>query len=551
MPERRAPRRLRDLPAGSHNAVRRRPASARPVIAAIVAWIEFALLALAAALAVRLLAKAPVRRDARSHPALAAAIVASLAIGAALLAFAAIASPLLRHVAVAVALATMAALAWRARVGYGRARGWPRGSLGLGASLDAIGDRRFYRDQAALHGPVFKTAQFGRPVACVVGLDRARRLHADHGGSLAPAALPFNRLLTKGILRYMSGDDHREEAPVFRTAFTSMDLAGGEAVLRASLCRELDALVARSSAGGVDAREAFEHWVVAAFARLFLGLDPDDARVASLAAILPSLEVGRAGGPRWRRAVADGIARFAAEVRAIARDRAAGVPGIAGGTPLEALVGAPGGGLDRPARIENFVLLFRLASNDVTGLLDWLLHFAGAEPAALEAVRAHGRTAGAPRTVPPPDPATAFVMETLRLEQSEYLYRRAARAFALDGATIPAGWLVRICVNESHRDPAVFPDPDRFDPQRFRARAYTRAEYSPFGMPPHGCMGSHIALFLGRLFVEELALGYAWTVVRDGPFEHGSRHRDHWRPSAQRRIALRSRPCERESELRG
>jgi cytochrome P450 len=177
----------------------------------------------------------------------------------------------------------------------------------------------------------------------------------------------------------------------------------------------------------------------------------------------------------------------------------------------------------------------------VTGLADWILHFATGTPEALDAVRAVGRTAGGPRFALPVDPATAIVMETLRLEQSEYLYRRVARPFAFDGHRFPAGWIVRVCVNESHRDPATFPDPDRFDPQRFRTRAYSRLEYSPFGMPPHGCMGAHVAHFLGRLVVEELALGYAWTVVRDGPPERGSRHRDHWRPSAQRRVVLRAR----------
>jgi hypothetical protein len=54
-------------------------------------------------------------------------------------------------------------------------------------------------------------------------------------------------------------------------------------------------------------------------------------------------------------------------------------------------------------------------------------------------------------------------------------------------------------------------------------------------------MGGHLSYFLGRLLVEELALGYDWTVVRDGPLDRGSRHRDHWRPSPLRRVALRRR----------
>ena len=54
-------------------------------------------------------------------------------------------------------------------------------------------------------------------------------------------------------------------------------------------------------------------------------------------------------------------------------------------------------------------------------------------------------------------------------------------------------------------------------------------------------MGAHLAHFLGRIFVEELAIGFDWTVVRDGPLERGSRHRDHWRPSALKRVVMRPR----------
>ena len=215
-------------------------------------------------------------------------------------------------------------LAWRARPGYGASRGWPPGSLGLAASLDAIGDRHYYRDQAARHGPVFKTSQFGRPVACVVGLERARRIHAEHADALVPAELPYNRLLSKGNLRYMPDDEHRVQAPVFRVAFARMDLAGAEDALRASLRRELDALVAHSPHGGVHARDALDRWTVAALARLFFGVDPLGGRAAALAAILPSLgssgEAARAGG-------ATSSTASPASPRRFARSRAIGRPG--------------------------------------------------------------------------------------------------------------------------------------------------------------------------------------------------------------------------------
>jgi cytochrome P450 len=512
-------------------------------IATLLTIAEFAILAPAAALAIRLLAKPPLRRDAAAHPALALAVGVALVAAAAVVAWSAATWPLVRHVAAGLAIATMFALAWRARPDYGAGRGWPPGSLGLAASLDAIDDRRYYRDQAARHGPVFKMSQFGRPVACIVGHERSRRILSDHADALVPATLPYNRLLTKGVLRYMTGADHRQEAPVFRAVFAKMDVAGAEATVRASLRRELAALAAASQRdpGGAYAREAFHRWLVGAIARLFLGIEPRDARVATISRLLPLLAFHRAGGRAWRRDMLAGVAGLAEVVREIAREAAAGSPSVARGTALSLLAASDDSALESPARIENFVMIFRIASNDLTGLLDWIFRFLGDAPQWRDAVRAHGRTPGGPATAPPFDPATCVVMETLRLEQSEFIYRRVAKPFEVDGRTIPAGWILRLCVNEAHRDPSVFEDPDRFDPARFRDRAWSRNEYSPFGGHTHGCMGAHLAHFLGRLFVEELAIGYDWTVVRDGPLERGSRHRDHWRPSTLKRVAMRPR----------
>ena len=279
-------------------------------IATLLPIAEFAVLALAAALALRLLAKPPLRRDAAAHPGLAIALGVALATVAVAVAWSAATWPVVRHGVAGLAVATMLALAWRARPDYGAGRGWPPGSLGLAASLDAIDDRRYYRDQAARYGPVFKMSQFGRPVACVVGPERSRRILSEHSDARVPATLPYNRLLTKGVLRYMTGADHRQEAPVFRAVFAKMDVAGAEATVRASLRRELAALAAASQRdpGGAYAREAFHRWLVGAVARVFLGIEPDDARMETISRLLPLLAFHRAGGRAWRRGMLAGVA---------------------------------------------------------------------------------------------------------------------------------------------------------------------------------------------------------------------------------------------------
>ena len=115
------------------------------------------------------------------------------------------------------------------------------------------------------------------------------------------------------------------------------------------------------------------------------------------------------------------------------------------------------------------------------------------------------------------DLAMRIVQETLRLEQSESRYRRATADLELDGFRIPKGWLVRMCIRESHRDPRVFADPLRFDPERFANRTLTRAEYAPFGNFRLACIGEDVTKRVAARFARELACGFDWTVTKDSP----------------------------------
>jgi cytochrome P450 len=65
--------------------------------------------------------------------------------------------------------------------------------------------------------------------------------------------------------------------------------------------------------------------------------------------------------------------------------------------------------------------------------------------------------------------------------------RMAARDCVLDGVEIPAGTNVNVSVAAANRDPARYPDPDRFDPTRKNIAHLT------FGGGPHLCLGMHLA----------------------------------------------------------
>jgi cytochrome P450 len=108
-------------------------------------------------------------------------------------------------------------------------------------------------------------------------------------------------------------------------------------------------------------------------------------------------------------------------------------------------------------------------------------------PAALEEVSAQ------------PDLASAAVEESLRLEPAATrVDRYATRATRVAGTEIDAGDLVVVSLAGANRDPAEFPDPDRFDLHRPNGRRHLA-----FAAGPHVCIGMDLA----RLEAREAVIG--------------------------------------------
>jgi cytochrome P450 len=85
--------------------------------------------------------------------------------------------------------------------------------------------------------------------------------------------------------------------------------------------------------------------------------------------------------------------------------------------------------------------------------------------------------------------AANAVEESLRLEPAAAVVDRYATAdVPLGGAAIRRGDLVTVSLAGAGRDPAFFPDPDRFDVRRANAR-----QNLAFAHGPHFCLGAHLA----------------------------------------------------------
>ncbi len=89
-----------------------------------------------------------------------------------------------------------------------------------------------------------------------------------------------------------------------------------------------------------------------------------------------------------------------------------------------------------------------------------------------------------------------IVNEILRRNPPLILMRRARADTTLGGVRIPAGTEVAVSQHTLHRDPRWFPDPDRFDPDRWlpeRAEKLPRGAFIPFGAGARLCPGHLLA----------------------------------------------------------
>ena len=99
----------------------------------------------------------------------------------------------------------------------------------------------------------------------------------------------------------------------------------------------------------------------------------------------------------------------------------------------------------------------------------------------------------------------AALKETLRLRPSVYLLgRRALRATQIGGFPVRKNQVVLLGVYGTHRRPDLYPEPERFDPDRFlpeREKSLPRHAFLPFGAGPRMCIGNHFALLEGHLLL--------------------------------------------------
>jgi cytochrome P450 len=101
--------------------------------------------------------------------------------------------------------------------------------------------------------------------------------------------------------------------------------------------------------------------------------------------------------------------------------------------------------------------------------------------------------------------AEATAKETLRLNPIvTEVGRVLSRPMRIGGWDLPAGVSATPCIYLAHRRPDVWPDPERFDPERFVGRRPSPYEFLPFGGGVRRCLGMAFALYEMKIVLAQV-----------------------------------------------
>lgn len=92
----------------------------------------------------------------------------------------------------------------------------------------------------------------------------------------------------------------------------------------------------------------------------------------------------------------------------------------------------------------------------------------------------------------------------------------------IQGYRIPKGARVLVSIWATHRDPAIYPDPERFDPERWMGDApkeRPRFSYLPFGGGKRACVGQGFALLNAQILGAMMAQRFRFTSASDAPVQ--------------------------------
>lgn len=406
------------------------------------------------------------------------------------------------------------------------------GLLGQGAEY-AEDSPGFLLDLASTYGDVVKFRLGLMDLYLVNHPDYVERvLVSDHKEfSRHLSAKVLSLVMGKSLLT-LNGDEHRDHRKLARPAFRRERIAAYGDMITAhavALCHEWEA--APDGADGADIVQEMMQLTLGIIGKVLFDEELDDSerlyahmgevfkmieRIVPPSELLTSiLPLPRNLRFLWARASLRRL--IASKIRSRMKsdeDR---------GDVLSVLLAARGEDGDPELSVEQIrdeMLALFFAGHETAAItLSWTWHLLSEHP-EVEA-RLHdelaselgGRTPTAD-DLPRLTYTRRVLTEAMRLYPPAYiLERRTTRDMEFGEFVVPAGKTIMLSPYAMHHDPRYYPDPERFDPDRWlpeESAKRPRYSYFPFAAGPHKCLGEPLAWM--ELTLVTAVIAQRWTM---------------------------------------
>jgi cytochrome P450 len=119
----------------------------------------------------------------------------------------------------------------------------------------------------------------------------------------------------------------------------------------------------------------------------------------------------------------------------------------------------------------------------------------------------------------------ACCREALRIHPvAPMIGRQLRQELTLHGYRLPAGTGVGVSVLLVHRRADLYPEPERYLPERFLQRSFTPFEYLPFGGGARRCLGAAFATYELKIALAQILRHHPLRLLDTGPSRPQLRH---------------------------
>lgn len=389
---------------------------------------------------------------------------------------------------------------------------------------------RWIARQALALGPIFRVVYPGSGFAPVymVGPEANRfvlhtgREHFSHEQGWTPI---IGELLGRGILN-MDGPEHTRDRKMMNPAFTVAYMARYLPIMQRVIADRTRDWAARGEVDLFEETRRITFDVAAeALAGLRTGPEVDRLRTLFMALLYPDLDPPATTPEEfWQRLGPVRAELYQLLLDRIAERRQHPTDDVLG---LLALARDEDGNPLSNQQILGHVNILLVAGHETsTTMSTWLLYLLATHPDYLARVHAELDEAGGP------DAAVPYTFEAIKgmkvlgnaLSEAGRLWSPVANGprgvisdFEFGGYRIPAGAQVRYSIAGGHWLPTIFPNPERFDPDRF-APPREEDKRTPYALIPFGggqriCLGVNFAQVEIKALAAHVLRAYDLTPV--------------------------------------